>query len=180
VNNQRAYNGEEEMVCAIHASRNAVAACYKCGAGMCQDCLDHGYNAMEYNYDGKHLCINCKRDELAQARRAKNVNLFKFVFNLVFVGIGLCAWIGEGQIINYVVLASIGGLPSAWKMTGGDHNDSDTLEGMIMSLVLRVIFAFIFGSILAPFTIIGSVIGYLKDKSRIARLEQQIELVEQT
>ena len=52
------------MRCFIHGSKEAIAACRKCGKGMCDDCSAYS------GHTG--ICPACRRDEFVAERNALN------------------------------------------------------------------------------------------------------------
>ena len=174
------------MKCAFHPNEDAVGSCSKCGAGICQSC----FNATEYVIDGKHLCRSCNlqlmHDMLSDEKKNAFKNLIKVIFFGVCVGIGLYAWVtspGSDGIVSYFFIAGIGCLPTTWRMTANNLKD-DIREGVaeahgdfsftFMGLIIRIIFAFVFGGIGAPFVLLFGIVRFLKARVRIAKLQKEI------
>lgn len=51
------------MKCFIHTNKEAIAACRKCGKGMCEECSSYS------GHSG--ICPECRKEELIQERNQK-------------------------------------------------------------------------------------------------------------
>lgn len=176
------------MKCSLHPSEDSVGVCEKCGAGLCQHC----FNATEYvSASGKHLCRSCNlqlmHDMLAEEKKNAIKNLIKVIFFGLCVGIGVYALFsdpGSNGVVSYFFIAGIGCLPTTWKMTANSAKE-DVREAVaeahgdfsytFMGLIIRIVLAFVFGGIGAPFVLLFGVIRFLKARVRIAKLQKQIE-----
>jgi len=175
------------MKCSLHPNEDSVAACSKCGAGLCQRC----FNSTEYVIDGKHLCRSCNlqlmHDMLAEEKKDAVRSLIKVIFFGVCIGLGVAALLSEpgfNGVASYFFIAGIGCLPTTWKMTANSAKD-DAREAIAESqgdysltffgIILRIVLAFVFGGIGAPFVLLFGVIRYLKARVRISKLKNEIE-----
>lgn len=175
------------MKCAMHPTEDAVSSCDKCGAGLCHQC----FHSTEYVINGKHLCRSCNlqlmHEMLAEAKKDAVKNLVKVIFFGVCIGIGVAALKSDPGFngwCSYFFIAGIGCLPSTWRMTANSAKE-DAVEALheaegdysftFMGLIIRIIVAFFFGGIGAPFVLLFGVIKFIKAKMTAARLKKEIE-----
>lgn len=174
------------MNCYYHQEKPAAAQCGKCGKGLCQECVDKS----EYTWDNKAVCRDCNKaimDELlAQSQKEKTMLIIKSVIILVFLILGLIIYFGGDDVFTAMVIAGIGGIPTAWKLTKrterekaldevDDHfsNDGGLMNMFIRGLV-RIIIVVLFGAIAAPILLIVNIVRFSKLNKEIAIVEQQI------
>ena len=174
------------MKCSKHTSEDAVAYCDKCGAGLCQHC----FNASEYVVNEKHLCRSCNlqlmNDMLAVTKKDAVKNLVKVIFFGACVVIGIVAWRstpGFNGVCNYFFIAGIGCLPTTWRMTANSakenavealHEACGDYSFTFMGLIIRILVAFLFGGIGAPFVLLFGIIKFIKARMSVTRLEKEI------
>ncbi len=157
------------MNCLRHASNPAVAACSHCGVGMCADCVNAAATR-----DAKPVCSGCApaliKESIMEHSRVRIKSAVCLVLTGLLMGLGIvtagAALVKGGggavsnAVFNIVICFGIAGLPNAWAGMRGSESDravdrallsSGNGGGVLIGLIIKLCFGFIFGTIIAPF-----------------------------
>jgi len=123
---------------------------------------------------------------LSDAKKDAFKNLIKVIFFGVCLGLGISAWMadpGFNGVCSYFFIAGIGCLPTTWRMTANSAKDN-AVEALheaagdysftFMGLIIRIVLAFVFGGIGAPFVLLFGVVKFIKARMTAARLKKEI------
>lgn len=172
------------MKCMIHTSEDAVGTCAKCGAGLCSSC----FASSEYTFNNKPMCANCNlatiKELYGDAKSEARAHMIRLIINAIFVGCGVASYMQTHEVIQYFGIAALGAFPAMWRatkptlkeqVTEAVQEASGDFSGTFIGLIIRIILCFVFGGIVAPFTIIFSFFKYLGAHNRAGKLSNEIE-----
>lgn len=156
------------MNCYLHPGQAAVVSCNQCTVGICADCF-----RQSITLDEKPVCRMCAPALLTKALQVATRSRIKAVIAIV-VGcalmlLGLIGAINgfiqsrpdavSIAVFNIILCFGLAGLPSMWSNMRSSPADQAVDRALLMSghgsgvligFVFKVIFAFLFGTIIAP------------------------------
>lgn len=179
------------MNCYRHLNWAAVAACPKCGMGLCKHCVDNA----AYTYDNRPLCHNCSlgvvEELLGKAKREKTWSLVKFVFGASFLLLGYSIYSSTGDLMNGWIYAGIAGIPAAFRSTRPSRRDqlrndvqdaltTDMMEmtsNWLIRLLVRIAAILFFAPITATIAAIKNLYVFLTSFGRVKRLQAEYDIL---
>jgi len=180
------------MNCYAHEDRVAVAACGKCGAGLCKECeINTIFRLKKFALCNK--CNNIVGNEndsffksiLTIKQAVLLVNIISCVIGIIlFIILFLTGVHLFGAVAVMLICWSIGFFISPFidknikiKET---KTEKVTTPYPILNTILNILFSLIsilFKGVLSPFMILGSLIGIYKVKKQIAENNEKISML---
>lgn len=187
------------MKCVRHNDRETVAACSKCGAGVCADCEELSQAVKE---NCGTLCANCYASALEQTRvvldkergkrkRRAIINLVCYVLGLVAIAFSLLGLLGFDSgdvIIGYLLCGFYNGYVSfrasqekyanAERKHGATYviDESGTVrkQSNLLWHILSFAFGMALGIFVTPIYVVLDFIGASRLKKDVAEFDAEI------
>jgi len=180
------------MNCIEHNDRSAVSTCAKCGAGLCNDCINGSIFKNDNNQPYCKKCnyeLACENDRLFNAA-LKSKQIFMYIYSGI-VAIGLIYFLVKlilgndsyaliimlliwacGSIVNFfdrdsMIRRLLRYIGDGFKKAINSHS-IPMFIGSLLGLALGTVVSIFIMGIVSPILIIAYLIGILKVKKQIA------------
>lgn len=179
------------MNCYQHSDQPAVATCANCGVGLCTDCVNKSY----YAIDNKPLCHSCNltiaESELRRLKKEKTWTTVKLCFVVVFMVLGIIIFLTSGDLMNGWIYFGLGGIPSAFRSTRQTREQryaeavhdrvspGDSLFASLIFFIVRLFIILAIAPIASLYLSISNAIRLKKNKKQLQETEEAYQMLQQ-